>query len=358
MLGLGAGTPGWAQAPNSQGIPVTVAPVTRGDVVIQLRNIGSVQGFQQVLVRARIDGTLEKVFFEEGQEVKRGDVLAQIDARPYQALVDLAMARRGADLAQLNNARTLLARSMQLMRDKYTSQEIVDTRKAAVEQFEAQLKSDDAAISAAQVNLDYTRITAPIDGRIGLRLMDPGNVIRFADTAGVGIVTIAQVHPIAVVFSLPQDSLPDIRAAMARGKLPVMAYSPDDKTLLAQGTLITIDNAIDAATGSIKMKASFPNTDDRLWPGQFVNVRLQLENRSNTLAVPSIAVQRGERGLYVFLVKPDGTVATTPVEVGQDDGATTVITKGLQAGDSVVIAGQSRLQNGSRVAATQVKSNS
>jgi multidrug efflux system membrane fusion protein len=350
-----------AQAPapsQGGGVPVTVANVTRKDVPILLRNIGSVQAFQSVLIRTRVDGTLDKVFFTEGQDVKRGDPVAQIDPRPYQAALDQATARRAADEANLANAKLDLARSADLARNQYASRQTVDTRAAAVAQLEAQIKADDASIAAAKVNLDYTNITAPFDGRVGLRQVDIGNVVRFADTSGQGIVTITQLHPIAVMFTMPQDALPNIQAAMAGGKLPVFAFSGDDKQLLSSGELLTTDNSIDATTGTIKMKAVFANADNKLWPGQFINVRLQLETQRGALVVPSVAVQRGPGGLFVYAVKPDSTVAFQKVEIGQDDGTFAVVTKGLDDGAQVVVNGMSRLQNGTRVAATAAKPNS
>ncbi|MCW3476089.1 efflux RND transporter periplasmic adaptor subunit [Limobrevibacterium gyesilva] len=347
-----------AAPPAPTGVPVSVAPVMRRDVPVLLRNIGAVQAFQSVLIRARVDGTLEKVFFQEGQDVKRGDPIAQIDPRPYQAVYDQAVAKKASDEATLLNARLDLKRSSELARSQFASQQTVDTGVAKVAQLEAQVKADDAAIAAAKVNLDYTNITSPIDGRVGLRLLDPGNVIRFADTSGVGIVTIAQIHPIAVTFTLPQDALPKIQAAMAKGKLPAYAYTADDKTMLGQGELLTTDNMIDATTGTIKLKAVFPNADNKLWPGQFVNVRLQLETLRGALAVASVGVQRGPGGLFVYLVKPDSTVAMQPVEIGQDDGQVVVVTKGLEEGAQIVVNGQSRLQNGSRIVVAQANSNS
>ena len=359
---LGAAVPALAQAPAAPAgppaVPVTVAAAARKDVPILLRNIGAVQAYQTVLMRARIDGTLEQVFFEEGQEVKRGDKLALIDPRPYQAVLDQALAKKAADEAQLVNAKLDLARSLELVRTQSTPQQTVDTRAAAVRVLEAQLRADDASIAAARVNVDYTNITAPFDGRVGLRQLDPGNVVRAADPAGVGIVTISQIRPIAVLFNLPQDALPAIQAGMAKGKLVVFAYSADEKTLLATGELITPDSTIDATTGTVKLKAKFDNPESKLWPGQFVNVRLQVEVQKGVLTVPSIAVMRGPTGLFVYLAKPDNTVAVTPVKLGQDDGQMAVVATGLEDGAQVVVNGQSRLQNGIRVTATQAKPSS
>ena len=351
-----------AQAPaGAPPVPVTVTTVLRKDVPILLRNIGTVQAFQTVLMRARIDGTLDQLFFEEGQEVKRGDKLALIDPRPYQAALDQALAKKSSDEALLVNARLDLTRSVELARNQYAAQQTVDTRQATVRQLEAQLRSDDAAIAAARVNMDYTVITAPFDGRAGLRQLDPGNVVRAADPAGVGIVTISQIRPIAVLFNLPQDTLPVIQAGVTKaadaagGKLVVLAYSADDRTLLGSGEMVTVDNAMDTGTGTIKVKARFNNDQNRLWPGQFVNVRLQSDVQKGVLTIPSIAVMRGPANLFVYLAKPDNTVAVTPVKIGQDDGQSVIVTSGLEDGAMVVVNGQSRLQNGSRIVPSPAK---
>jgi multidrug efflux system membrane fusion protein len=348
-----------AQTPAGVGpvpvIPVTVAPVVRQDVPILLRNIGAVQAFQSVVVRSRVDGTLEQVFFTEGQEVRRGDRLTRIDPRPYAAVLAQALAKKTYDQVQLENARRDLARTQSLVRNDFASHQQLDTQTAAVGQISATLVGDDAAIAAAQLSFDFCTITSPIDGRVGLRQVDVGNFVHASDTSPGGLVSITQIHPIAVLFTLPQDALPRIQAAMAGGKLTVLAYTPDDSTLLGQGELLTTDNAIDPATGTIKLKAVFPNQNDHLWPGQFVNVRLQLEVLKNALTVPSIAVQRADNSLYVFLLAPDSTIAVQPVAIGQDDGQTVVITKGLDDRARVAVNGMSRLQNGSHVAVSPAK---
>lgn len=350
--------PATATAPAPAGppaIPVTVANVVRRDVPILLRNIGVVQAMQNALIRSRVDGTLEKVFFQEGQDVKRGEALAQIDPRPYQALLDQAIAKKAQDEANLVSARLDYQRGLELVRTQAITQQVVDQRTAAVRALEALVRADDANIAAARVNVDYTTITAPFDGTMGLRLIDPGNVVRAADTTGVGIVTIAQTKPITVVFNLPQDALPAIRTGLAAGKLPVMAFSADDAAQLGVGELMTMDNTVDSTTGTIKLKARFDNTDTKLWPGLFVNARLQTELRKGALVVPSIAVQRGPAGLFVYVVKPDNAVALTPIKTGQDDGRFAIVTSGLEEGAAVVVNGQSRLQNGARVVPTQAK---
>jgi multidrug efflux system membrane fusion protein len=344
-----------ADSVSTPSIPVTIAPVARQDVPILLRNIGAVQAFQAVVVRTRVDGTLDQVFFTEGQDVKRGDRLALIDPRPYAATLAQAQAKRAFDQVQLENAKRDLARTQSLVRSDFASRQQLDTQTALVGQISATLVGDDAAIAAAQLNLDFCTIESPIDGRVGLRQVDAGNFVHASDTSALGIVTITQIHPIAVVFTLPQDTLPSIQTAMVSGKLTVLAYTSDGLTVLGKGELLTTDNAIDQTTGTIKLKAVFPNQDNKLWPGQFVNVRLQLAVERNALVVPSIAVQRSQTNLYVFVLKSDWTVAMQPVEIGQDDGITTVISRGLDDNAKVVVNGMSRLQNGSRVAVTQAK---
>lgn len=344
-----------AEVVGGAAIPVTVVMPVREDVPVLARAIGTVQAFQSVVVRARVDGTLDKVLFTEGQQVKPGEVLARLDPRPYQAALDQAVAKRAADEAMLANARGDLVRYADLAQSQVASRQRLELQRANVAQAEANVHGGDASIAAAQLNLDFTRITAPIEGRVGLRQIDPGNYIRAADPASTGIVTITQIHPIALIYTLPQDTLPEVQQAMRQGKLQVLAYGSDDRTKLSEGELLTIDSAIDASTGTIKLKAVFANTDDNLWPGQFVNVRTQLSIRHGALTVPSAAVQRGPNGLYVFLVKPDSTAALQPIDVDQDDGQTAVVAKGLSGGERVVLAGQSRLSISAKVLATEPK---
>jgi multidrug efflux system membrane fusion protein len=320
-----------------------------------LRNIGVVQAFQAVVVRSRVDGTLDQVLFIEGQDVKRGDRLALVDPRPYAAALAQAEAKKTYDHVQLENAKRDLARTQALVRNDFASRQQLDSQTATVGQISATLIGDGAAIAVAQLNLDFCTIASPIDGRVGLRQVDAGNFVRASDTTALGIVTVTQIHPIAVLYTLPQDTLPRIQAAMKGGNLTVLAYSSDDRTLLDKGDLLTTDNTIDQTNGTIKLKAVFPNRDSQLWPGQFINVRLQLEVKKNVLTVPSVVVQRSQTNLYVFALKPDSTVAMQPVEIGQDDGTTAVITKGLDDGVKVVANGMSRLQNGSRVVVNQPK---
>jgi multidrug efflux system membrane fusion protein len=352
LLALLLALPAAAETPA--GVPVQVADATRQDMPVLLRNIGTVQAFYSVLVRARVDGTLDRVFFTEGQDVKAGDPIAEIDPRPYAAALAAAEAKKAADQAQLANARADLARYSSLARNDYASRQQVDTQQATVAQLQATIAGDDAAIETARLNLEFCHIVSPINGRTGLRLVDPGNLIHANDSQG--IVTITQLHPIAVIFTLPQDDLPRIQAAMARGKAPVFAYSADDRTELASGTLMTIDNQIDQSTGTVKLKAEFANPDDRLWPGLFINVRLQVDTLKDVVTVPSTALQRGPNGMYVYVVRPDATVKMQPVRVRLDDGTRAVIAEGVQAGAEVVVNGQLRLQDGSRIVAAKANS--
>jgi multidrug efflux system membrane fusion protein len=338
-----------AQTPPGA-VAVQAAAATRQDVPVLLRNIGAVQAYYAVLVRARVDGTLDRVFFTEGQNVKAGDPIALIDPRPYAAALAAADAKKAADQAQLANARADLARYANLARSDFASHQQVDTQTALVAQFQAMIAGDEAAIETARLNLEFCHITSPIDGRTGLRLVDPGNLIHATDAQG--IVMITQLHPIAVVFTLPQDDLPQIQAALARGHAPVAAFSADDHTELGRGVLMTIDNQIDQGTGTIRLKAEFANPDDRLWPGLFVNAHLQVDTLKGVVTVPSAALQRGPNGLYVYVIRPDSTVAMQPVTVRQDDGAVAVIADGLDVGAQVVTNGQLRLQIGSKVAVT------
>ena len=348
-LTLCAATPALAQQPAS--VPVSSEAAKRQDVPIVISGIGTVQAFQSVLVRARVDGTVDRIAFAEGQTVKPGDLLALIDPRPYQAVLDQATAKRASDTAQLSNAKRDLARYADLARSDFASRQSVDTQSTSVAQTTATMQSDDAAIAAAKLNLDFTRITAPIEGRAGLRMVDAGNLVHASDATG--IVVINQLHPISVLFTLPQDQLPDVQDAVrvSGTALPVMAYASDNKRKLSDGTLLTIDNAIDSASGTVRLKAQFANADDVLWPGQFVNAHLQLSIAKNVVTVPSAAVQRGANGLYVYVVK-NGSAALVPIEAGQDNGRITIVTKGLDGTETVITGGQSRLTDGTRVAST------
>jgi multidrug efflux system membrane fusion protein len=341
-------TPTSAQA---LGVPVLVTAARTQDVPVILHAIGTVQALQSVLVRARVDGTLDSVAFAEGQTVRAGDLLAQIDPRPYKAAFDQAQAKKAADLALLANARLDLARYASLARSQFATTQSVDTQNALVQQYTATVQGDDAAIEAAALNLAFTHITAPIAGRVGLRLVDPGNLIHATDATG--IVSIAQIQPITVAFTLPQDELAPLQTAMARGRVKAAAYTGDEHTALGQGEVVATSNAIDQTTGTIALKAQFPNADGRLWPGAFVNVHVTIRTLPAVVTVPTAAVQHGPAGQYVYAVRPDDTVALTPVDVTLDDGQVAVIAKDLVSGQVVVVSGQSKLQNGAHVAATQ-----
>jgi len=332
-----------------EGVPVTAVPAARQTVPVYLTGIGNVQALYSVLVRARVDGTLDAVAFTEGQEVKKGDLLAVIDPRPYQAALDQASAQKAKDEAALANARLDLERYSRLARSQFASQQQVDTQKATVDQLAASIKADEASMESAGLNLSFTHIVSPLDGRVGLRLVDPGNLIHANDTGG--LVTVTQVHPITAVFTLPEEALPRVIEARRAGAVKVLAYASDHKTRLSEGELLTPDNAIDPASGTIKLKARFENADNRLWPGQFIDARVQVGLLTDAVTVPVASVQRGQDGLFVYVVKPDSTVALRPVEetLEQDDLA--VIAKGVDAGEQVVTNGQSRLADGVRVAA-------
>ncbi len=325
---------------------VTVAPVTTRDIDVFLDGLGTVAAYNTVTIRPRVDGQIVRIAFREGQDVKAGDLLAQIDPRPFQAQLAQAMANRQKDQAQLANARLDLERAIELERRGVGPRQATDTQRALVAQLEAAAAADQAMIDSAKVQLDYAQITAPIDGRIGIRQIDVGNIVHQADSAGLAVIT--QVQPISVLFSLPQDNLLAISDAMATGPLAVQAYSRDNRVELGSGTLALIDNQIDPQTGTIKLKATFANAGRRLWPGQFVNVRLHLATRPAVLVVPASAVQRGPQGPYVYLLKPDTRVEMRPVSTGPTEDGATVIEGGLAAGDRVVSEGQYKLQPGGR----------
>jgi multidrug efflux system membrane fusion protein len=338
-----------AQAPGGA-VPVTTATAKRQDFEVYLRGLGQVQALNSVLMRARVDGTLDKVPVKEGQMVKTGDLIAVIDPRPYQAALDQANAKLAQDQADLENAQIDLKRYASLMKSDFASHQQVDTQQAMVNHDLAAIIGDQAAIEAAKLNVSYAYILSPIDGRVGLRQVDPGNMIHSSEATG--ILTITQVQPIAATFTLPQDQLPQVTRAMAAGSVKAVAYGGDDKTLLDTGTLLTPDNSIDTSTGTIKLKAIFPNEKNTLWPGQFVNIRVLVEVQKNVVTVPTVAVMHGPAGLYAYVVKPDNTVMRQDVVAGLDNGTTTVVTQGLADGATVVVAGQSRLQAGTAVAAT------
>ena len=351
MAGLPAGVTSGAMAQGAPAgppsVPVSVAAVTRSDVPIVIKGLGTVQAYYAVLVRPQVDGVLVNMPVTEGQLVKKGDLLAVIDPRPYQAALDAALAKKGQDEAQLANAQADLQRYASLAKQDFASHQQVDTQMALVRQFTAAIAGDDAMIETAKVNLGFCAITAPFDGRVGLRTVDPGNFVRAAEATP--ILPLSQLQPIAVTFTLPQDTLAASHAAMAAGKPPVAAFSSDNTKELEQGSVLTIDNSIDANTGTIKIKAIFPNTHNGLWPGEFVNVTMTVGMSRGALTVPTSAVQHGQTRMFVYVVKPDQTVALQEVELERDDGVTAILSKGVAEGDKVVTDGQSRLQNGTRV---------
>ncbi|PPQ35629.1 hypothetical protein CCS01_07100 [Rhodopila globiformis] len=329
-------------------IPVVAAKVTRQDVPIWLHGLGTVQAYYSVQLRPRVDGTLTRVPVREGQDVRKGDLLAVIDPRPYHATLAAALARKQQDEAQLANARADLARYAALSRSDFASHQQVDTQRAMVNQLVATLAGDDAQIETAQLNLSFCFITAPFNGRVGLRNVDPGNVVHSAEATP--IMSIAQVQPITVTFTLPQDSLPAVTRAMGQHPVETVVYADDDRTELDRGVLLTADNTIDSTTGTIKLKADMPNKQRLLWPGQFVHVALLLGIDRDVVAVAAAAIQHGPDGLFVYRVGPNDVVAMQPVEVARQEGDLYVVSSGLLAGDVVVTNGQSRLQSGTRVA--------
>jgi len=351
VFGRGSGSQ-TAMAP--QPVPVISGQVVARDVALNLTGIGTVQAYNTVTIRARVDGELVNVAFHEGSDVKKGDLLAQIDPRPYQAALDNALATLAKDQAALANARRDLTRYQDTAPKGFSSRQQLDTQTMMVDSAQAQIQADNATIENARVQLGYTTITSPLDGVTGIRLIDQGNIIHAGDAGGLVVVT--QLQPISVIFTLPQSELPQIAAARAKGApLTAVALDGDGVTELDQGTLALIDNQIDPATGTIKLKASFPNQGRTLWPGQFVNVRLQVGTVHDGLTVASRVIQRGPKGFFAFVIKPDNTVEMRPVETGQNDRGQVLVTKGLSPGERVVVDGQLRLQPGSQVQATEDK---
>ena len=335
------------QVKQAPAIPVSAASAAKADIPMTLDGLGTVTATNTVTIRAQVDGQLREVLFREGQEIKTGDVLVQIDSRAYQAQLDQATAKRAQNQALLANARRDLARYSSLLKNEYATRQQVETTQALVAQLEAAVQADQAAMENARVLLGYTTIRSPIDGRAGFRQVDQGNIVHVNDATPM--VTITQMRPITVVFALPQDALPDVIRAMSAGSLAVTALSRDGKQSLDQGQLELVDNQIDQTTGTIKLKARMPNEAGLLWPGQFVNTRLLLGARRQAVTVPVSAVLRGQQGAYVYLARPDSTVEARPVTVSQSDEKLAVIESGLAEGESVVTTGQMRLKNGARI---------
>ncbi|MBV8473568.1 MAG: efflux RND transporter periplasmic adaptor subunit [Hyphomicrobiales bacterium] len=339
-----------AQANVNAGPPpalVSVAVAKRQDYPVNIGSLGQAQAFNTVTVRTRVDGEVQQIAFDEGQMVKAGDLIAQIDPRPFQATLDQAKAKQAQDQATLANAKLDLQRYATLVKQSFASQQQLDTQSALVSQLIAQTAADAAAVDSAQVQLNYTRITAPLTGRTGFRLVDQGNMVNASQQTG--IVTIAQLQPIAVMFTAPQDDLQRINAAMAHGAPKVEVRTSDGSTLLATGKLIVVDNQVDAGSGSIRLKAEFENTDNALWPGLAVATSLTVDVDKNALVVPAVAIQRGPQGLFVYVVDDQNRAAMRPVTLSHQDINVAVIEKGVNEGDKVVTTGAYVLQPGSRV---------
>jgi len=340
-----------AVAPVVRPVPVTAATVTRKDVPVFLEGLGNVVALKTITVKTLVDGRLDEVLFKEGQFVKRGTALAQVDPRPFQAQLDQATGALARDEAQLKNARLTVQRDRQLLPGKLIAQQQLDTDEAATGQLEGTVQVDKAAIESARLNLEYAHIVSPIDGVTGIRQVDPGNVVHATDQTGIVILT--QLDPIAVLFTLPQDELTPVAEEMARGTLSVEIYSRDGSSLLGQGQLALIDNQINQTTSTIRLKAVVANPRRLLWPNQFVNARLRLSVRKDALVMPSTAVQRGPSGSFVFVIGADDTVSVRPVQIDITQGDTSILASGLSAGDRVVVDGQNQLKAGSRVAARE-----
>jgi multidrug efflux system membrane fusion protein len=328
-------------------IAVDTAAANHTDVPIYLQGLGTVQAFYTVTVTARVDGELQKVGFIEGQEVHKGDLLAQIDPRPNQAAYEQAVATKAKDAAMLENAKRDVVRYALLQPQELASKQTVDTAQALLNQLKAQVQVDQALIDNARTQLDYTRITSPINGRTGIRLVDPGNIVHAAGTTGIVVVT--QVQPISVIFTLPAENLSAIGAALAAGPVKVTTLSRDGKTELDEGTLTLIDNQIDQTTATARLKAIFANTHNTLWPGQYVNARVLVRTDRNALTLPTSAVQLGPNGPFTYVIKSDSTVEVRPLTLGDESGGMTVIQSGIALNERVVTSNQYRLQSGVHV---------
>jgi multidrug efflux system membrane fusion protein len=330
-------------------IPVAVTPAQRRDLPVYLDGLGSVEAFNTVTLKSRVDGQMMEVRFKEGQDVKKGDLLAIIDARPYEVALAQAEANLAKDKAQLTDAKLNANRYSQLVKDGVIPQQQYDTQQALASQLEGSVAADQAQIDSAKLNIDYCHITSPIDGRVGLRLVDPGNIVHASDTNGLLVIT--QMEPIAVIFTLPEDTLPVVNGHTRSGaSLPVKALSRDNGMQIASGTLLTIDNQIDQSTGTYRLKAVFDNKDRALWPNQFVNARLLTDVEKNATIIPVAAVQRGDQGTFVYRVNPsDNTAEVAPVTIGVTEGTIASVETGLSANDLVVTDGQDRLRPGARV---------
>ena len=365
ILGVIAVVAGWYLAthrPAEQGtaghggfegpVPITPGVVQKKDVPIYLTGIGTVQAYNTVTVHTRVDGQIVKIAFTEGQDVKEGDTLAIIDPAPFQTALDQAIGKQGQDEAQLANAKLDLTRDTDMLAQKVISSQQFDTQKALVAQFQATVAADVAAVASARVQLDYTTIKSPIDGRVGIRQIDQGNIVHAADTNGLVVIT--QLQPISVLFTLPEQNLRPIHQQSLDGSgMKVLAVGRDDNSILDTGTVGVINNQIDSTTGTIQIKANFPNLKYQLWPGQFVNARLLLTTRTGGIVVPAQVVQNGPNGSFVYVIEPDNTAQMRPVKVAQVDNNEALIDEGLKAGEKVVVDGQYKLRPGSTVKAVE-----
>jgi multidrug efflux system membrane fusion protein len=346
-----------ASAATGKSVPavtVDIASASRADVPIYLQGLGTVQAFYTVTVTARVDGELQRVAFTEGQTVHKGDLLAQIDPRPNQAAFDQAVATKVKDEAQLANAKRDFERYTKLQPQDLASKQTVDTQRALVDQLAAQLKVDQAVIDNARTQLEYTRITSPITGRTGIRLVDPGNIVHGANSTGIVVVT--QVQPISLVFTLPEEQLGAVAQALAAGSVSVTTVSRDGGAKLDAGTLTLIDNQIDQATGSVRLKATFDNAHNTLWPGQYVDARVLIRTERNALTIPNSAVQLGPNGPFTYVVKSDSSVEVRPLRVSEGNAGLTIVREGLAPGERVVTSNQYRLQGGVHVRTASAES--
>jgi membrane fusion protein, multidrug efflux system len=351
FYGDAAGTTANKNAQQPAAIPVTVAQAQTVDFPVYLNGLGVVEPYDTVTVRSRVDGEVIKIGFHQGQMVKEGDPLAEIDPRPYQAALDQALSKKAQDEANLKNAQLNLERYDTLAKQDFASRQQLDTQQATVDQLTAQIKGDQGAIDNAQTQVSYTSIKSPLTGRTGFRLVDPGNIVHATDTTG--IVTIVKLQPISVVFTAPEEDVPQINKALAAGAVPVTALSSDGLKTLSEGHLQLVNNAVDQASGDIRMKATFENTDNVLWPGLSVATRLLVDTLKQVVVVPSDAVERGPNGLYAFVVGDDNKVESHAIKVGQEGNGQSVVLQGLSAGQRIVTAGQYRLTQGVLVEPTE-----